>query len=136
ENVKWAIRQVFKRVKTYARRYEYPLNVVMNVRFINHSNCWLSPAYGEGHTCYIEILSRTKPRDWYRFSGQVAKDWLTLPQAMPHWAKEWQHIPNIMEHMQNKLGENIRHFNQIKNQLQVDPDNMFINDTLREIFLP
>lgn len=136
ESVKWAIKQVFKHVKTYARRNEYPLNVVMNVRFINKSNCLLSPAYGEGHTCYIEILSRTKPRDWYRFSGQVAQDWLTLPEAMPHWAKEWQHIPNITEHIQRYLGENIPRFNQIKSQLQVDPDNMFVNNTLQEIFKP
>ena len=136
ENVKWAIKQVFKRVKTYARRDEYPLNVVMNVRFINNSNCWLSPAFGEGHTCYIEILSRAKPADWKRFSGQVAQDWLTLPQARPHWAKEFQHIPDIIPYLKNSYGENIARFNQIKDQLQVDPDNMFMNPTLREIFLP
>jgi len=137
ENVKWAIRQVFKRVKTYARRNEYPLNVVMNVRFINNSNCYLSPAFGEGQTCYIEILSRArKQADWKRFSGQVALDWLTLPQAMPHWAKEFQHIPNVIGHIKSNFGENIRRFNQIKDQLQVDPDNMFVNQTLQEIFLP
>ena len=136
ENVKWAIRQVFKRVKTYARRNEYPMNVVMNVRFINNSNCWLSPAFGEGHTCYIEILSRTrKQADWERFSGQVAMDWLTLSQARPHWAKEFQHIPNVIQHIKNNFGENIRHFNQIKDQLQVDPTHMFVNRTLEEIFL-
>jgi len=134
ENVKWAIKQMFKRVKTYARRGEYPLNVVMNVRFINNSNCWLSPAFGEGHTCYIEILSRTKPANWKRFSGQVAQDWLTLPQARPHWAKEFQHIPDIIPTIKNSYGENIVRFNQIKDQLQVDPDNMFVNPTLQEIF--
>jgi hypothetical protein len=135
ENVKWAIRQVFTRVKTYARRHEYPMNVVMNVRFINNSNCWLSPAFGEGHTCYIEILSRAKQANWERFSGQVALDWLTLPQARPHWAKEYQHIPQITQHIKRNLGENILRFNQIKDQLQVDPDNMFVNHTLQEIFL-
>jgi len=135
ENVKWAIRQVFKRVKTYARRDEYPMNVVMNVRFINHSNCWLSPAFGEGHTCYIEILSRARKTEWKRFSGQVAQDWLTLPQAMPHWAKEFQHIPNIIHHIKTNFGGNIQHFNQIKDQLQVDPTHMFVNRTLEEIFL-
>ena len=134
ENVKWAIQQVFKRVKTYARRGEYPMNVVMNVRFINNSNCWLSPAFGEGHTCYIEILSRAKKADWKRFSGQVAQDWLTLTGAMPHWAKEFQHIPNITQHIKSNLGENIQRFNQIKDQLQVDPTNMFMNRTLEEIF--
>jgi hypothetical protein len=136
ENVKWAIRQVFKRVKTFARRGEYPLNVVMNVRFINNSSCWLSPAFGEGHTCYIEILGRTKPALWKRFSGQVAQDWLTLPQARPHWAKEFQHIPDIIPYIKKSYGENIARFNQIRDQLQVDPDHTFMNPTLREIFLP
>jgi hypothetical protein len=123
-----------KQVKTYARRGEYPLNVTMNVRFIHNSNCWLSPAFGEGHTCYIEILGRTKPELWKRFSGQVALDWLTLPQARPHWAKEFQHIPNVMQHIRSNLGENIQRFNQIKDRLQVDPINMFMNHTLEEIF--
>jgi hypothetical protein len=135
ENVKWAIKEVFKQVKMYARRGEYPLNVVMNVRFINHSNCLLSPAFGEGHTCYIEILSRARPADWKRFSGQVAQEWLTLPEAMPHWAKEWQHIPNVVQHIKSYLGENIPRFNQIKDQLQVDPTHMFVNPMLEEIFL-
>ena len=135
ENVKWAIKEVFKQVKTYARRGEYPMNVTMNVRFINHSNCLLSPAFGEGHTCYIEILGRVKQANWERFSGQVAQEWLTLPEAMPHWAKEWQHIPNVLPHIKSYLGENIPRFNQIKDQLQVDPDNMFMNRTLEEIFL-
>jgi len=135
ENVKWAIKEVFKRVKTYARRGEYPMNVTMNVRFINNSNCLLSPAFGGGHTCYIEILGRTKPAAWKRFSGQVAQDWLTLPEAMPHWAKEFQHIPNVIGHIKSYLGENIPRFNQIKDQLQVDPTHMFVNQILEEIFL-
>jgi UDP-N-acetylenolpyruvoylglucosamine reductase len=135
ENVKWAIKEVFKQVKTYARRGEYPLNVVMNVRFINNSNCLLSPAFGGGHTCYIEILGRAKPADWKRFSGQVAQEWLTLPEAMPHWAKEFQHIPNVIQHIKSYLGENIPRFNQIKDQLQVDPTHMFVNPMLEEIFL-
>ena len=135
ENVKWAMQQVFKRVKTYARRGEYPMNVVMNVRFIHNSNCWLSPAFGEGHTCYIEILSRKKPAHWKYFSAQVAQDWLKLPGARPHWAKEFQHIPDIIQHIKTSYGENIARFNRIKDELQVDPDNMFVNPTLEEIFL-
>jgi hypothetical protein len=54
---------------------------------------------------------------------------------MPHWAKEWQHIPNVIQHIKSYLGENIPRFNQIKDQLQVDPTNMFVNSTLEEIFL-
>ncbi|MCI0553892.1 MAG: FAD-binding protein [Anaerolineae bacterium] len=135
DNVKWAIQAVMKRVEAYAQRGEYPMNVTMNVRFIHNSNCLLSPAFGEGHTCYIEILSRTNQADWESFSGEVASEWLTLPQARPHWAKEFQHIPNVIQHIKSSFGENIRRFNQIKDQLQVDPTHMFVNHTLEEIFL-
>lgn len=136
DNAKWAMRQVFERVNAYARRGEFPMNVVMNVRFIHNSQCLLSPAYGEGHTCYIEILSRVKRADWYLFSGEVALDWLTLPGARPHWAKEFQHIPGITQFIQDQFSGNIRRFNEIKSQLHVDPDHMFINPALKEIFNP
>jgi hypothetical protein len=126
---------VFERVNAYAKRDEYPMNVTMNVRFIHNSQCWLSPAFGEGHTCYIEILSRTRQTHWERFSSEVALEWLRLPQARPHWAKEFQHIPNIIQHLQSHMGENIRRFNQIKDQLQVDPTSMFANRTLQALFL-
>jgi FAD/FMN-containing dehydrogenase len=135
QNVKWAIQVGLETTKAYAARSEYPLNVTMNVRFIHKSDCWLSPAFGEGHTCYIEILSRTNPRDWARFSGEVAQQWLQLPQARPHWAKEYRHIPGIIEQIKRNSGVPIARFNQIKEQLQVDPNHMFVNSTLQEIFL-
>jgi hypothetical protein len=134
EPVKWAMQTVFETTKAYAARGQYPMNVTMNLRFIQNSACWLSPAFGEGHTCYIEILSRTNPKAWEMFSGEVAQQWLQLPQARPHWAKQYQHIPGIIEHIKSKMGTNIAHFHGIKEQLQVDPDQMFVNTTLQEIF--
>jgi hypothetical protein len=112
------------------------MNVTMNVRFIHNSNCLLSPAFGAGHTCYIEILSRTDPSRWKQFSGEVALDWLTLPHARPHWAKEYRHIPGIIEYLRHNLGDQIQRFNQIKAQAQVDPTHLFVNPALQEIFLP
>jgi hypothetical protein len=135
ENVKWAINVVFDQVKAYAARNEYPMNVTMNVRFIHNSHCWLSPAFGEGHTCYIEILSRARHTSWHRFSGETAQAWLTLPQARPHWAKEYRHIPGIVEHIKASYGDNIHRFNHIKERLQVDPAHLFVNDAMREVFL-
>ncbi len=111
------------------------MNVTMNVRFLDSSDCWLSPAYGSGHTCYIEILSRTDQADWERFSGEVAREWLSLPRACPHWAKEYEHIPGITAHVKRTLGANIARFNQVKEQLDVDPDRMFMNAALEELFL-
>jgi hypothetical protein len=135
ENAKWAIQTVLETTNSYAARGEYPMNVTLNVRFIQSSGCWLSPAYGEGHTCYIEILSSARNHGWEQFSGEVARQWLKLPHARPHWAKEYRHIPGVIEHIQRELGPNIARFNQIKERLQLDPDQMFVNRALKEIFL-
>ena len=107
ENVKWALKQVFKQVKTYARRGEYPMNVVMNVRFINNSNCWALTASEKDTPATSRSSAVTSRANWKRFSGQVARDWLTLPQARPHWAKEFQHIPDIIPYIKKSYGENI-----------------------------
>jgi hypothetical protein len=134
EQAKQAIQTVFELTKAYAARGDYPLNMMMNVRFIHNSNCWLSPAFGEGHTCYIEILSSSQTRGWEQFSGEVARQWLQLPHARPHWAKEYQHIPGVLAHLRREMGPNIARFNQIKKDLQVDPDHLFVNAALQEVF--
>jgi FAD/FMN-containing dehydrogenase len=136
-NVQWAIRLVMEMTNAYAARGEYPMNVTLNVRFIGSSACWLSPAFGDGdgHTCYIEILSSARNHGWAQFSGEVARQWLQLPHARPHWAKEFRHIPGVIEHIRRELGPNIARFNQIKERLQVDPAHMFVNRALKEIFL-
>jgi FAD/FMN-containing dehydrogenase len=135
ENVKWAINLVREQTARCAARGQYPLNVVLNARFIHNSDCLLSPAFGAGHTCYIEILSRTNEKQWLDFSGAIAREWLQLPQARPHWAKQFRHIPGVVEHLKTSLGDNIARFNAIKQRLQVDPGHMFVNRALQEIFL-
>jgi len=134
ETVRWAMQVVFDSVKAQAARQQFPMNLTMNVRFIHNSNCWLSPAFGDGHTCYIEILSYTDQTAWEKFSGAVAAEWLKLPQAQPHWAKEFRHIPGVIPHLLHTAGERIARFKQIKDELGVDPQGMFINAALAEIF--
>lgn len=134
-NVKWAMQLVFEQTRAYAARGQYPFNVTMNVRFIKDSNCLLSPAFGAGHTCYIEILSQTNQSEWEVFSADIAREWLTLPHALPHWAKEFEHIPNVAEHIRTVMGPNIARFNRVKADLGVDPNHMFVNAMLRSIFL-
>jgi FAD/FMN-containing dehydrogenase len=134
-NVKWAMQLVFDQTRAYAARGQYPFNVTMNVRFIKDSHCLLSPAFGDGHTCYIEILSQTKQEEWEAFSADIAREWLTLPHALPHWAKEFEHIPHVIEHIRTAMGPNIARFNRIKADLGVDPNHMFVNAMLRRIFL-
>lgn len=133
-NVREAIQMCFDVTRQYADRGEYPFNVTLNVRFVHNSACWLSPAFGKGHTCYIEILSRAKDADWLRYSGEVGRLWLTLRNAMPHWAKEYAQIPGIVEHIKRQLGPNLTRFNTIKAGLKMDPDNLFVNKMLSEVF--
>lgn len=135
-NVRWAMQLVIDETERLSKQGKFPFNLTMNVRFINNSNCLLSPAYGEGHTCYIEILSRTHQPTWEAFSGQIAKEWLTLPHALPHWAKEYEYIPGVVPHIKREMAANLATFNRIKTQLGVDPTHMFVNDTLRDVFLP
>jgi hypothetical protein len=135
ESVKQAIATVLEMTRTWAARGEYPLNVTMNVRFIQNSSCLLSPAFGAGHTCYIEILSGPHAQGWQRFSGEVAHAWLQLPHARPHWAKEFRHIPGVIDHLRREMAAQIARFNAIKDRLRVDPDHMFVNEALEEIFL-
>lgn len=133
-NVREAIAMCFNITNRYAAKREYPMNVTLNVRFIHNSTAWLSPAYGEGHTCYIEVLSRAKDAEWQRYSGELGREWLSLRGGMIHWAKEYAHIPGIVEHIKQNMGANIERFNRIKTQLGVDPDHMFINKVLKPIF--
>jgi hypothetical protein len=134
DHVKLAMQTVLDMTRVYAARGDYPFNVTMNVRFIHQSACWLSPAFGPGHTCYVEILSAQHTRGWERFSGEVAQQWFQLPQARVHWAKEFRHIPGVIEHIRRESGPQIARFNAIKERLHVDPDHLFVNDALGEVF--
>lgn len=134
ENVRQAINVVLEKTDAYAARGEYPFNVTMNVRFNHNSSCLLSPANGPGHTCYIEILSTADQEEWERFSAEVALEWLKLPGAKPHWAKEFEHIPGIESCIKAAYGDNIAQFNQIKRELGLDEAHLFMNDLLKGIF--
>mgnify|MGYP000087701544 FL=1 len=133
-NVKQAILWVKEKAEAYAQEGKFPFNVTMNLRFVANSTCWLSPAYGEGHTCYIEILSHTRQDRWEAFSAEVAQEWLKLKGAKPHWAKEFQHIPGVIDHIKEGYGNNIARFNAIKKDLGMDPEGMFMNPFLQEVF--
>lgn len=119
--------------ESYAQQGKYPFNMALNVRFIGSSTALLSPAHGAGHTCYIEILSSTNTPHWETYSAELAKAWLQLPQAAPHWPKQWEHIPNIDHYLRQRYSDNLRQFNQIREELNVDPNNIFLNKLTRRI---
>lgn len=133
ESFKQAWQKFEEITATYANAGKYPFNIALNVRFIAKSNALLSPASGAGHTCYIEILSSTGTPDWYDYSGELGEAWLQLPHAAPHWPKQWEHIPNIDHYLHKRYAHRLRQFLDIRQELNVDPHNIFSNKLVERI---
>lgn len=129
----WAAMQEL--VDEWAARGKYPLNVAVNARFIGSSDALLSPAFGEGVTCYIEALSAEPTEGWTEFSAELAARWLAIPGALPHWAKEFEHVPGIVEIARERLGERLTRFLAALESAGTDPDGMFVNPLIDRLLL-
>jgi hypothetical protein len=132
-NVKQAWRAVVGITNALAARGQFPFNLTLNARFIRNSEALLSPALGNEHTCFIEVLSYFKTPGWELFSAAVAREWMKLPGARPHWPKEFQQIPGIIPFLRGALGSNLTRFLAIRDELGVDPEMMFVNPYLERV---
>jgi hypothetical protein len=132
-NVKQAWYAVVAMTNALAARGQYPFNLTLNARFIRNSTALLSPALGNEHTCFIEVLSYSKTPGWELFSAAVAREWMKLPGARPHWPKEFQQIPGIIPFLRGALGSNLNRFLAIRDELGVDPGKMFVNPYLDRV---
>jgi hypothetical protein len=132
-NVKQAWQTVVDMTNALAANGQYPFNLTLNARFTAGSNALLSPAFGNEHTCFIEILSYAPTPGWLDFSAAVAQEWMKLPGARVHWPKEFQHIPGIIPFVRGALGANLPSFLAIRDSLGVDPDRMFVNPYLESV---
>ncbi len=119
----------------WAARGKYPLNVAVNARFIGSSDALLSPAFGEGVTCYIEALSAEPTEGWTEFSAELAARWLAIPGALPHWAKEFEHVPGIVGIVRERLGERLERFLGALESAGTDPHGMFVNPLIHRLLL-
>ena len=95
------------------------MNLTLNVRFIGTSRALLSPAYGEGLTCYIEALCVGRAPGWREFSAELCAEWMKLDSALPHWAKEFEHVPGIVPLIQQRLGTRLDRFRAALNEAGV-----------------
>jgi hypothetical protein len=134
-NVRRAWEATERLVEAYAKRGLYPLNISLNVRFIGSSAALLTPAHGEGLTCYVEIMWMGRPEGWADFSSELCKEWLKEPGALPHWSKEFEHVPGVVPIIRASLGERLGSFLTALDEAAVDPDRAFWNPTLRRILL-
>jgi len=124
--------------KMYARAKDnsFPLNLVLETRFIRASSSILSPVYDKDPKAIyamIEILSLPNTPDWTRFHIDVGTDWMKKYNARAHWAKIWEDIPDIIPHIKKELGPNIAQFEKIRSHY--DAGGVFFgNKSLRELF--
>src|SRR5262249_17468840 len=105
ESVQLAFQAAERLVDEYASRGLYPLNLTLNVRFTGSSRALLTPAYGDGITCYVEIMWMGRPEGWAAFSSDLCREWLKAPGALPHWSKEFEHVQDVVPIMRANLGD-------------------------------
>jgi hypothetical protein len=134
-NVRAAWKATERLVAEYAARGLFPLNITLNVRFIGSSGALLTPAYGEGLTCYVEIMWMGRPPGWSEFSSELCREWLKIPGALPHWSKEFEHVEDVVSLIRAGLGDRRARFLAALGESGVDPERAFWNPLLRRVFL-
>jgi hypothetical protein len=134
-NVRRAWEATERLVAAYEERGLYPLNLTLNVRFIGSSGALLTPAYGEGLTCYVEIMWMGRPEGWAEFSSELCREWLKAPGALPHWSKEFEHVQDVVSIMRDNLGDRRPRFLAALAQSGVDPERRFSNALLRRVLV-
>ncbi len=133
ENVRRAWRTAMDLVDRHARKKMWPLSLALNARFLGSSRSLLSPCHGRKHTCFIEIMSHKDTRGWDEFAAELGGAWLALPGAAPHWPKEFEQIPGVFERIAARYGPNLWRFAEIRRELDVDPEDLFVNGLTRRI---
>lgn len=132
-NVREAWTATERLVETYASRGLYPLNLTLNVRFIGPSGALLTPAYGEGLTCYVEIMWMCRPEGWKEFSSELCREWLKVPGALPHWSKEFEHVEDVVALSRTALGDRLERYLALLEQSGIDPEGRFFNGLTRRV---
>jgi hypothetical protein len=134
-NVRRAWAATERIVAEYARRGLYPLNLTLNVRFIGSSDAMLTPAYGDGLTCYVEIMWSGRPEGWRDLTSDLCREWLETPGALPHWSKEFEHVRDVISIMRKNLGDRRGRFLRALARSGVDPERTFANPVLRRVLI-
>jgi hypothetical protein len=128
DRVRAAWRVTEETIARWAARGRYPINLTVNVRFMGGSDCLLSPAHGNAHTCFFEVLGDATSPDWSQVVTELALAWQdVVPDARPHWPKQHEKIPGIFDSVRASLGDRLERFKAVHARLDVDPDGMFRN---------
>ena len=119
----------------------FPLSLFIDTRFIQHSDTLLCPAVvgqQSTHSFYIMVVLLRlfySIEQCQEFYTAVADEWFKLGGA-PHWHKEWSFLTDVETHLHQVYGGRLTKFENIRQALDVDPHNLFINSTFKKVFQP
>jgi hypothetical protein len=138
ENATRAFCMAMDRTLELAQHDRYPLNLMLQARFVGHSRALLSPAYGEPgeHHCYLEMLSVRGTEGHEDFFDEIAALWMADDElvARPHWGKYFHEIPGIVPYVHRRMGEQIRRFDEVRGSF--DADKTFMTPHLDALLHP
>ncbi len=138
DRVRAAWRVTEEAAARWAARGRHPINSRVNLRFMGGSDCLLSAAHGNAHTCFVEVLGDATSPEWLLVVDELALAWMdVVPNARPHWPKQHEEIPGIAYSLRTSLGNRLERFKAARARLDVDPDGLFRNTYLdRMLFGP
>jgi FAD/FMN-containing dehydrogenase len=114
---------------------KYPVNLEMNARIFGPCTTLLGSLPGDrgAETFNIQVTS-FRNKDWEEFALRMMERWMAIPGARPHWAKQFQNLPDIVPRLRALYGENLARFLQLREREGIDPDAVFVNDFLHDLF--
>ncbi len=124
-------------------KIHFPLTMCMEMRILKKGNALLCPSSIGDHThiAYVEVLSTSGTQGYEQYFTEVATAWIELG-GIPHWHKQWTFLmgsefgagrQSIFEYIRSKYGTNLTTFNTVRSQLNLDPDDRFLNATMQDV---
>ena len=114
------------KVASYQEAGRFPMNFLMHIRFLDHSDGYLAPAFGQERKFMYEVITFIGT-DHQQFFDEIEQQLLRLG-GRPHWGKTYG------EHLDfHKIWDgNLARFDEIRREM--DPEGLFLNPFLRRIF--
>ncbi len=121
---------------TYANQKKgiYSPNIIAHMRFTGGSTAYMSPAYGNKMTAWMDFGSYYTTPGWKNLVNTIGPIWRSIPGAKLHWAKGMtEHDGFDFEELKKMFGaENIEKF--LRLRAEKDPDNRFARGPTGKLF--
>eukprot|EP01080_Neovahlkampfia_damariscottae_P000817 gene817-9067_t len=120
------LNEVHKEFRKYVLSSKVYYNLISEIRFIAKDDIWLSPFYNRDSVA-ISVILYDLNSIWESYSNDLEKIFIKH-QGRPHYGKHHNRNATNLKHEFEKWDD----FLKIRNQM--DPDGIFLNDYLKNIF--